>query len=180
MLLNSNKMVKQSLEKIVGQDSGDERKSSISKTALVDIGGNVTYSLIVGSVIDYFAGLNLTGIIASRTSATGINLVTGGPYGWWREKAYQATKTNEESGKVRKTLVDLLAFNTFQVPIYASVVAIGSLISEGKVDWEKVKDGSTYFMMISPLIGPTMGLYMDGFRKLFGVKSAAEGAYSKK
>jgi len=153
------------------------KQPSAGKVAVVDTAGNITYSLIVGSLLDYSAGLNLAGIVASRASATAMNSVTGGPYGWWREKIFKTTKTTEKSGKIRKTLVDLLAFNTFQVPIYAAAVAIGSYVSEGKVDMEKVQNGATYLATISPLIGPTMGWYMDGFRKLFGIKSAAEGAY---
>jgi len=47
------------------------------------------------------------------------------------------------------------------------------------VDIEKVENGARYLATISPLIGPTMGWYMDGFRKIFRLKSAAEGAYTK-
>jgi len=148
--------------------------TSTRKTLLVDTLGNVTYSLITGSALDISAGLDFLGIVISRSSATAINSATGGAYGWWREKAYQLTNTNSETGKLRKTLVDLLAFNAFQVPVYATSVAIGSLFSDGQVDWEKVKDGSLYLTTISPLIGPTMGWYMDWFRKRFGIKSAAE------
>ena len=151
--------------------------TSIAQTAAVDIGGNVTYSLVIGGALDYLSGLNLTGIIASRMSATGMNAITGGPYGWWRERVYRSTKTTKNSCKVRKTFADLLAFNIFQIPIYGVAIVIGSLISEGRVNWEKVRYGTTYLATISPLIGPTMGYYMDIFRKLFGVKSAAEGSY---
>ncbi|MBN1377220.1 L-alanine exporter AlaE [Candidatus Woesearchaeota archaeon] len=155
----------------------ENKQSSAGKIAVVDTVGNITYSLIVGSLLDYIAGLNFTGIVASRASATVMNSVTGGIYGWWREKTFKLTKTTEKSGNLRKRLVDLLAFNTFQVPIYSVAIAIGSYVSEGKVDMEKVKNGATYLATISSLIGPTMGWYMDCFRKLFGVNSAAEGAY---
>ena len=155
----------------------EKRPPSNRKIITVDIGGNITYGLVVGALLDYSAGLNVAGILASRTYATAMNSVVGGPYGWWRERTFKATRTNENSGKIRRTLVDLLAFNTFQVPMYATAIAIGSLISEGRIDWEKVRDGATNLAMISPLIGPTMGWYLDGFRRLFGIKSAAEGAY---
>ncbi len=168
-----DKFEKTRLEARVEQDE----QSSAKKIALVDTAGNILYSLIVGSLLDYSAGLDLAGIVASRASATAINSVTGGLYGWWREKVFKATKTTEESRKLRKTLVDLLAFNTFQVPIYAAAVAIGSYVSEGKADMEKVQNGAVYLATISPLIGPTMGWFMDGFRKVFRLKSAAEGAY---
>src|SRR3989338_3052182 len=157
----TNQPEQQDLEQIVNN------QPSKKKVGLVDIGGNITYSLMVGTALDYAAGLNFTGILASRASATAMNTVTGGPYGWWREQAYRVTNTTKESGKVRKTLVDLLAFNTFQVPVYATALAVGSLVSEGKVDWEKVQDGATYLATISPFIGPTMGWYLDGFRRLF-------------
>jgi len=131
-------------------------------------------------MLNYSAGLNLAGVVASRTYATAMNSIVGGPYGWWREKTFQITNTNEKSGNVRKTLVDLLAFNTFQVPSYSTAIEVGSLISEGTVDWDKVRDGATNLAFISPLIGPTMGWYLDGFRRIFGIKSATEGAYKNK
>lgn len=173
MISHINQPKQQDLETIIST------QPSKKKIGLVDTGGNITYSLLVGTVLDYCAGLNCAGIVASRASATAMNTVIGGPYGWWREWAYRVTKTTKESGKVRKTLVDLLAFNTFQVPVYAAAVAIGSFLSEGKVNWDKVQDGATYLATISPFIGPTMGWYLDHFRRLFGVKSAAEGAYQK-
>jgi hypothetical protein len=154
-------------------------ESSHGKIALVDTLGNISYSLIAGSALDCAAGLPVSGIVTSRASATLMNTVTGGPYGYWREKMYRLTGTNEDSGRIRKTLADLLAFNTFQVPIYGAAVAAGSLVSEGEVNWEKVGRGAAYLTAISPFIGPTLGLFMDGLRKLFRVKSAAAGAYTK-
>lgn len=177
---NKDKPLEELIDKAVTEEQVDSsRDASARKIAAVDIGGNITYGLVVGAMLDYSVGLNAAGILASRTYATAMNSVVGGPYGWWREKAFKVTNTNEESGKVRKTLVDLLAFNSFQVPMYATAIAVGSLLSEGSVDWEKVREGATNLAVISPLIGPTMGWYLDGFRRLFGVKSAAEGAYKE-
>jgi len=151
-----------------------ETKKIRGKEGLVDTLGNVSYSLIAGGILDYASGLRGWGIIASRLSATAINLPTGAPYGKWRNLTFKLTKTTNESSKIRKSLADLLAFNTFQVPIYSSAVAIGSLISEGKIDWQKVEKGAAYIALISPLIAPTLGYYMDGLRKVFRLKSAPE------
>jgi len=60
-----------------------EGEMKIKKVNLVDIGGNITYSLVVGGLLDFFAGLNPIGIITSRAYATGVNFITGGPYGRW-------------------------------------------------------------------------------------------------
>lgn len=153
----------------------NSRKNKGSKKEfLVDTLGNVSYSLVVGSLLDYVSGLRGLGIVTSRTYATGVNTTTGGLYGKWRNFVFKVTKTSDSSNKLKKYLVDLLAFNTAQVPIYASAVALGSFVSEGKVDLEKVTNGARNLAIISPLIGPTMGWYMDIIRKCFGLKSAAE------
>ena len=58
-----------------------------------------------------------------------------------------------------------------------AAVDIGSLVSEGEVNIEKVQNGVEYLAMASPFIGPTLGGYMNVCRRLFGVKTTAEGAY---
>ena len=109
------------------------KQTKKGKEGWVDTLGNVSYSLAVGSALDYAAGLNGLGILASRAYATGMNLPTAAPYGKWRNFVFEKTRTTDDSSKLRKGLTDLLAFNTFQVPVYASAIAVGSLISEGKI-----------------------------------------------
>ncbi len=157
----------------------EAQRSLNRRTAIADVVGNNLYGLIVGGTLDYFAGLDAEGIAVSRLSGAIVNTVTGAPYGWWREKVCQITGTNKSSGKLRKGLADLLAFNTFQTPLYSLLVGIGSKVSEGEVNWDKMKNGAEYLAMISPLIAPTMGIFMNGVRKVFRVKSAAEGSYGK-
>ena len=147
------------------------------RAVLADTVGNNLYGLAVGGTLDYLAGLDAEGIAVSRFSGAIVNTISGAPYGWWREKAFQITGTKESSGKIRQTLVDLLAFNTFQTPLYALLVGIGSKFSEGDINWDKMGQGASYLALISPFIGPTMGWFMDGVRKVFRAKSAAEGNY---
>ncbi len=149
------------------------KMNHIRKAALVDTIGNVTYSIAAGAALDYLSGLNLTGIIASRLAATKLNILTSAPYGLWREKMFKTTHTTEHSNRIRKSLVDLAAFNTFQVPVYATAIAIGSLVSEGRIDLHKMQHGAEYLVAVSPFIGPTLGIYMDSLRKFVGVSSAA-------
>lgn len=115
-------------------------------------------------------------MVASRLYSIAANTSTGALYGMWRNLIFKATKTTDKSKNIRKYLIDLISFNTFQVPVYATAVGVASLISEGHVDMEKVGHGAAYIAAISPLIGPTMGWYMDKLRKVFGVKSAPEKA----
>src|SRR3989344_9687576 len=94
-----------------------------SKESLVDTLGVVSYSLIVGAGMDYSAGLRGMGIVASRTYGTAINIPTGALYGKWRNLIYRKLKSTDKSSKLRKYLTELTAFNTFHVPLYATVVA---------------------------------------------------------
>lgn len=165
--------MRKNLKEIVHNIEGHVREKG------ADTLGSVTYCITTGAALDAAAGLNLKGIIASRTSALLANALTGAPYGMWRNLMYKLTRTNDKSSHARKYLTDLLAFNTFQVPFYAGIIGLASLVSEGKVDLNKAEHGALYLAAISPFIGPTMGWYMDKVRKLFGAKSAAEKAYKK-
>ncbi len=156
-----------------------ENQISAKRIVVVDTFSNVTYSLGLGATIDYRAGLNLLGIIASRSFGTGANILFSGPYGWWRETVYRATGTTEESFWLKRAIPDFIAFNTFQTPIYGAVVALSSLVSDGYVDLDKAISGTRELATISPIIAPTLGLYMDCIRRLCGVRTAAQGAYRR-
>jgi len=155
-----------------------ERKG---KEGVADTLALVSYSLIAGATTDYASGLRGLGIVASRAYGTAINVPTGAAYGKWRNFLYRKTKTTDKSSKLRKGAVECLAFGTFQVPLYATVIAFGSLAShltqgEVKVDLDKIGKGAAILTCISPLIGPTMGLWSEGVRKLFDLKSAPRKA----
>jgi len=56
-MIEENKITSQeSLESKIGSDKAPSAK----KVALVDTAGNISYSLIAGSILDYCAGLNLS------------------------------------------------------------------------------------------------------------------------
>ena len=146
------------------------------KEFMVDTASGGIYSLVVGAAVDYSAGLDWKDILYSRGFAIGVNAVMDGPYGKWRNAVFSCTKTTEECGKVRKNMANLLAFNTFQTPGYGVIITVSSLLSNGEFDMEKVEYGMAYLAMISPLIGPTMGMWMDVARSYFGLPSAAKKA----
>ena len=170
--IGKKKTMPTNLENLVNQEGTTTKISR--KEKIVDTFSNITYSLVVGSVLDYSAGLRGLGIVTSRASATGINTATGALYGMWRNYLYRTTHTTEESSRIQKCLVDWLALTTFQLPVYCTAIAVGSLCSEGNVNWNKIQNGATYLLEISPLIGPTLGWYQDFCRRQWGLKSAAK------
>ena len=103
-------------------------------------------------------------------TATGLGMLTGSSTQGFEEIADYFV----ESGKAKQAKVEIIAFNTFHVPIYAAAAAIGSLVSEGSVDFEKVSAGTLYMIAISPVAGPILGEYMDKARDIFKVKKAKE------
>jgi len=159
-----------------------EKINKKGKEGLIDTLGMITYSILWGGTIDYLSGLNISGIIASRTTGTLSNLPTAAPYGKYRNYLYKKTKTTDKSSTKRKYLTELLAFNTFQVPLYTIVLTLASLTEnylsdrQFKVDLDKVGIGTAILAGVSPAVGPVMGLWMEGFRKMFGLKSAPKKA----
>lgn len=160
-----------------------------NKIKYVDRAGNITYSLLTGTILDIASGLDFAGVLASRGYATLVNYLTGPPYMGHRERMFRKTKTTKDSGKLRKRLVDLLSFNTFQTPIYMGAVTCGELVQKGadylfsdgdfNIDLTKAIKGGLFLLSISPIIEPTMNLWCDGTRKVFGIKPAVERAYEK-
>ena len=150
------------------------------KVDLVDKGGNISYSLVVGCGLDAASGLDLAGIAGSRGYSAIVTYLAGGYYGRWRETMFRLTKTTKQHSRFRRGLVGLLAFNSFQVPFYFSALAVGNFLSEGRVDLEKCINGAKYLTMASPLFSTTLNYWMDVFRKRFKVKPAVVRAYEKK
>lgn len=74
------------------------------------------------------------------------------------------------TGKAQEYLVDLALFNSFQVPIYAMALTIGSLISDPQLDIGKVLHGVSTLAVLSPIVS-TVGRFMDRSRERFGLSS---------
>ncbi|VVB56578.1 L-alanine exporter AlaE [uncultured archaeon] len=69
-----------------------EQKMQFLKIFTADTMSNITFSIPTGIVLDLITGLNLAGIISSRTSGSLTNFFTGGAFGWWREFTYRWMK----------------------------------------------------------------------------------------
>ena len=149
--------------------------SDKTKNSLADIVGNVSCSLVVGGALDYFAShLDCMGILVSRAYATVINALTSTHYGKWRDYVFKKMHTTEESSLAKMYISNVAAFVPFQVPVYATAVGLASYLSDGYIDFDKVKNGAFFLTMISPAVAPTQNWTMDKTRQLFGIKSSAQ------
>ena len=73
------------------------------------------------------------------------------------------------SKRIRKWTVEMVAFNTLQVPFYALAVGAGSFFSEGYINPEKIIDGGLYLAAVSPVTAPLLGWSMNRVRNRMGV-----------
>lgn len=99
-------------------------------------------------------------MLAARLTAIPVMLATGRPYGLWRDAAFAALRP---SGTVGRTAVDVGAFVTFQVPVYAAILWLAG--AEGG-QMAAALGGATVGMI---LLSRPFGLWLDWMRRVCGV-----------
>ena len=142
------------------------------KAILADTISMVTYSIGVGIALDAAIGLKGLEILTARASGVVNNSLTGGPYGLWRDGIYKAMKVVEDSGRLKRFAAEMLSFNSFQVPIYGAILGAIGWMSKGELNTSNALNGAGFLALLSPIISPTTGWWMDSVRKIFGVKVA--------
>jgi len=121
----------------------------------------ITFSTIGGMVIEILiSGLTIGQSIQARLTAVPANLLTGRPYGIYRDWVLRVTKA-KEGGKLRKGLADLFAFVTFQVTLYAIILtSTGARISQ-------IVTACGTLTVLSVFMGRPYGMFLDFSRWLF-------------
>ncbi|MCC7570268.1 L-alanine exporter AlaE [Candidatus Micrarchaeota archaeon] len=157
------------------QEFYQTEKKEKSKAFLADTISTTLFSSVAGAVLDVVSGSTLFGLLIARLSAVATNLTTGGIYGWWEEKVYKKLNIQKNSSKLKKGFADLIAFNSFQVPVYGAIKTFSNIVSKGELCLNESLKGMILLGVLSPLIGPALGLAMKEFRKLFKIKTAEEG-----
>jgi hypothetical protein len=133
----------------------------------VDTAANVVYSLTVMSAVEYLAlGLEPKQVLKSRLAGTLSNIVTGRPYGMYRDFVFRKMGVTEESSSVRKYAADLIVFNSFCIPLYSGVLGFA------EADAYQMLGGIAMIAAMSLFIGRTLGWWVDRVRKWCGVRTA--------
>ena len=89
-------------------------------------------------------------------------LLTGRPYGPWRDMVFRRTGEMDH-GPIARTLTDTLAFLTFQVPIYVTI-----LLFAGASPLQMFAAISSALVLMILLSRP-YGIYLDACRRLAGI-----------
>ncbi len=106
----------------------------------------------------YLAGLTWQQVLHARLLGAVLMVPVGRPYGIWRDWIMDHAR----SSKVPRLLWDSFALVSFQVPIYAAIIAASGASGRGLVQGIL---GATVIMLA---LGRPYGVFLNWIRMLFG------------
>ena len=131
------------------------------RLTLVDTLSTILFFTILAALTElYVAGMEPTDVLKTRLIMVPLMILTGRPYGVWRDWFFAGTKPTVSWSK---SLIDGLAFLTFQLPIYGLTLWIAG------ADFDEIGTllGSTAILML--IVSRPFGLFLQAIRKLAGV-----------
>lgn len=130
--------------------------------------GLVCFTVAASVTERYVAGLSWDQVAAARLAAAPVILLTGRPYAVWRDLVLErCPQIFLKDGPLRHAVLDILAFLSFQVPVYAAILALAGANLEQIV----LAVSSAFFLMI--LLSRPYGLILDAARRLAGTAPSA-------
>lgn len=147
----------------------EERRKRLGLIA-ADITAMIIFSTVLCMLIEIFiAGLTVFQSLQARAAAVPVNLVTGRPYGWFRDRLFLFLKI-DRSRRLMMILGDTLAFVVFQVPLYILVLLFAG------ATWYQIAVSSAFMSLTFSLAGRPYGIFLDFCRNLAGrfLKSCQE------
>lgn len=115
---------------------------------------------ITGIVNERFiAGMAWDQVLHARLLGAVLMVPVARPYGLWRDWVM----TRASQGRVSRLLWDSLALVSFQVPIYAAIIAFSGASGSGLV---RGTLGAALMMLV---LGRPYGAFLNGVRKAFGL-----------
>lgn len=134
--------------------------------AAADTFAMVVYCFVVGMIIEIFiSGMTFEQSLSSRLVSIPVNILIAWPYGIYRDAFIRQAK-RLSIGSWAKNLADVLAYVTFQSPVYAAILLfVGA-------DWPQIVAAVSSNALISMLMGAAYGYFLDYCRRLFRVAEA--------
>ncbi|CAM3798715.1 L-alanine exporter AlaE [Vibrio aerogenes CECT 7868] len=131
--------------------------------AAADTFAMVIFCFLTGMCIEVFiSGMTLEQSLASRLLSIPVNIVIALPYGLYRDAFLRLGRRLGEGSLIRN-LCDLMAYVTFQSPVY-----IGILWSVGAT-MDQIVTAVTSNILISCGLGVVYGHFLDICRRWFRV-----------
>ena len=138
--------------------------------AAADTFAMVVYCFVVGMMIEIFiSGMSFQQSLSSRLVSIPVNILIAWPYGIYRDLIMRQAR-RLSAARSMKTLADILAYITFQSPVYAAILLfVGA-------DWQQIVTAVSSNMVVSMLMGAAYGYFLDYCRRLFRVSVAPVSA----
>lgn len=116
------------------------------------------------------AGMTWDQVFHARLLGAALMIPVARPYGLWRDWVM----TLAGQGRVSRLLWDSIALVSFQVPIYAAIIAFSGASGEGLV---RGTLGAAVMMLV---LGRPYGAFLNGVRRLFGLPPGGDKPMSLK
>lgn len=133
------------------------------RLTLVDTLSTILFFTILAALTElYVAGMEPADVLKTRLIMVPLMILTGRPYGVWRDWFFAGTKPTVSWSK---SLIDGLAFLTFQLPIYGLTLWIAG------ADFDEIGTllGSTAVLML--IVSRPFGLFLQAMRKLADIST---------
>lgn len=139
---------------------GREDKKKRLALLAADITAMILFSTAICMSIEIFiAKLTFIQSVKARIAAVPVNLITGRPYGWFRDRLFLFFGI-DRSSPWKMVLGDTLAFVLFQVPLYVIV-----LLAAGAT-WRQIALSTGFMSLTFSLAGRPYGVFLDFCRRL--------------
>ncbi|MGI2025903.1 L-alanine exporter AlaE [Endozoicomonas acroporae] len=131
-----------------------------NRDMLADTFAMITFGIVVGMSVELLAGLSFEQSLQSRLMSVPVNLLTARAYGLYRDWLIRRGRFIG-NGFMQMTLLDALAFLSFQIPLYALL-----LLSTG-VNLEQLLVACAGQIGAMLIMGRPYGIYLQLCRNWF-------------
>lgn len=138
-----------------GADPSHRRRAFLADTLAL-----MLFFTTTGAINERFVvGMSWSQVLDARMLGAVLMVPVARPYGVWRDLVVRRAGP----GRLSQLLWDSVALVSFQVPIYAAIIAISG--ASGPRLWLGIL-GATAMMLV---LGRPYGAFLNGMRRLFGL-----------
>ncbi|QUY49072.1 L-alanine exporter AlaE [Serratia plymuthica] len=134
------------------------------RSAAADTFALVVYCFIAGMAIEILvSGMSFHQSLSSRLVSIPVNVLIAWPYGRYRDLFIRLVKRFQRGQWLLRNLADLLAYVSFQSPVYAAILwSVGA-------DGQQIMTAVAGNAVVSMAMGVAYGYFLEYCRKLFRV-----------
>lgn len=134
------------------------------RSAAADTFALVVYCFVIGMIIEIvISGMSFQQSLSSRLVSIPVNILIAWPYGVYRDAFIRFARRHAGQNTWARNLADLLAYVSFQSPVYAVILwSVGA-------DLEQITTAVTSNALVSMAMGVAYGYFLEYCRRLFRV-----------